>query len=247
MAAVAVLRSWLVPRRAWRAKAIRRKCSTRRRDRARVFYDPKMGGRDWDAPAPAAIPASSAMGRSAAINAMLAELRCPHDARGDIDPDIFSSSTLFRFGLRDGIKKHLPYGVSYSGIGIFTREIDGKTFVTGVIAGLGAAKGGVLVGDEIIAANDKPFEPIGVVSRQGWVERKASLRRERDGPISVVEVRPERIEPGDAFRAAARRRSHHRSERQRIGYVHVWSYAGERYQDACSMSSAAASSRMPMR
>lgn len=202
------------------------------------FYDPKMGGKDWDAVVarhkPQYLSSESPKERSAAINAMLAELDASHTMHvADIDPRYFQLVDIFRFGLRDSIKKHLPYGVSYSGIGIFTREIDGKTFVTGVIAGLAAAKAGVLVGDEIVAADDKPFEPIGSFKGKVGSVVKLALRRERDGPVSVVEVYPERIEPGDAFRSAM-----HEGARiieangKRIGYVHVWSYAGERYQDA---------------
>lgn len=202
------------------------------------FYDPKMGGKDWDAVVarhkPQYLASENAKGRSGAINAMLAELDASHTMHvADIDPRYFQLVDIFRFGLRDGIKTHLPYGVSYSGVGIFTREIDGKTFVTGVIAGLGAAKAGVLVGDEIVAVDDKPFEPIESFRGKVGSNVKLSLRRERDGPASVVEVRPERIDPGDAFRAAM-----HEGARiieangKRIGYVRVWSYAGERYQDA---------------
>lgn len=202
------------------------------------FYDPKLHGKDWSEVVarhkPRYLAADSAKGRSDAINAMLAELDASHTMHvADIDPRYYQLVDIFRYGLRDSIPKHLPYGVSYSGIGIVTREIDGKTFVTGVIAGLPAAKAGVLVGDEIVAADDKPFEPIESFRGKAGLVAKLSLRRERDGPVSVVEVRPERIEPGKAFVA-----SMHEGARiieangKRIGYIRIWSYAGQRYQDA---------------
>jgi carboxyl-terminal processing protease len=202
------------------------------------FYDPNMKGRDWEAVVARHKPRYLASGnvkeRSDAINGMLAELDASHTMHvADIDPRYYQLVDIFRFGLRDSIRKHLPYGVSYAGIGIFTREIDGKTFVTGVVAGLPAAKAGVLVGDEIVAADDKPFEPVESFRGKAGSVVKLSLRRARGEPLSVIDVRPERIEPGKAFLAAV-----HEGARiieangKRIGYVHIWSYAGERYQDA---------------
>jgi carboxyl-terminal processing protease len=201
------------------------------------FYDPKMKGKDWDAIVarhrPQYLTSDSVTARSAAINAMLAELDASHTMHvADIDPRYYQLVDIFRYGLRDSLRKHLPYGVSYAGIGIFTREIDGKTFVTGVLAGLAAAKAGIAVGDEIVAADDRPFEPVESFRGKVGAVVKLSLRRERDGPLSVVEVRPERIEPGKAFRSALRDSARLiEADGKRIGYVHVWSYAGERYQD----------------
>lgn len=201
------------------------------------FYDPKMKGKDWDAIVarhrPQYLASEDAKARSNAINAMLAELDASHTMHvADIDPRYFQLVDIFRYGLRDSLRKHLPYGVSYSGIGVFTREIDGKTFITGVLAGLPAAKAGIAVGDEIVAADDKPFEPVESFHGKVGSVVKLSLRRERDGQVSVVEVRPERIEPGKAFRAALRDSARViETDGKRIGYIHVWSYAGERYQD----------------
>ncbi len=202
------------------------------------FYDPKMNGKDWDAVVarhrPQYLASETVKARSEAINAMLAELDASHTMHvADIDPRYYQLVDIFRYGLRDSLRKHLPYGVSYSGIGISTREIDGKTFVTGVLAGLAAAKAGVLVGDEIVASDGKPFEAIESFRGKVGAVVKFSLRRERDGEVSVVDVRPERIEPGKAFRAAMRDGARIiEADGNRIGYIHIWSYAGERYQDA---------------
>ena len=55
----------------------------------------------------------------------------------------------------------------YPGIGIFTRELEGKVFVSGRLEGLPAAKAGLLVGDEILAADGQPLPPVEVVPQQG--------------------------------------------------------------------------------
>lgn len=58
-----------------------------------------------------------------------------------------------------------------------------------------------------------------------------SIRRERDGPVSDIVVRPERIEPGKAFRSAMRDSARLiDADGRRLGYIRVWSYAGEAYQ-----------------
>jgi carboxyl-terminal processing protease len=201
------------------------------------FYDPKLHGKDWDAVIarhkPRYLAADSVKERSEAINAMLAELDASHTMHvADDDPRYYQLVDIFRYGLRDSISRHLPYGVSYAGIGIVTREIEGKTFVTGVLAGLAAAKAGVAVGDEIVAVDDAPFRPVESFRGKVGAPVKLSLRRARGGPVSVVELRPERIEPGKAFRTAMRESARLiEANGKRIGYIHVWSYAGQDYQD----------------
>jgi carboxyl-terminal processing protease len=201
------------------------------------FYDPKLRGLDWDAVIarhrPDYLASDNAKGKSDAINAMLAELDASHMIHATPEePRYYQLVDIFRFGLRDSIPKHLPYGVSYPGIGVFTREIEGKTFVSGVIAGLAAAKAGVLVGDEIVAVDDKPFQPVESFRGKVGASVKLSLRRERGGAVSVVELRPDRIEPGKAFGTAMREGARLiEANGKRIGYIHVWSYAGRGYQD----------------
>lgn len=201
------------------------------------FYDAKLHGLDWDAVVarhkPRYAAAKDAGERSAAINALLAELDASHMIHATPEePRYYQLVDIFRFGLRDDIPKHLPYGNSYPGIGIFTREIDSKTFVSGVLAGFAADKAGVKVGDEIVSADGAPFRA--VESFRGKIGNavKLSVRRERAGSVTDIEARPERIEPGKAFRASMRDSARViEANGKRIGYIKVWSYAGQDYQD----------------
>ena len=201
------------------------------------FYDRSLAGKDWDAVTaryrPRYLTSASVQEKSDAINAMLGELGASHMIHATPeDPRYFQLVDIFRFGLRDSIRKHLPSGVSYPGIGIFTREFEGKTFVIGVIAGLAAAKAGVAVGDEIVAVDDAPFQPVASFRDKVGLAVKLSLRRALGGPVSVVEVKPERIEPGKAFRNAMSEGARIiEANGKRIGYIRVWSYAGQDYQD----------------
>jgi carboxyl-terminal processing protease len=201
------------------------------------FYDPRLRGKDWDAVIaryrPQYLAAVTGKQRSAAINGMLAELDASHMIHATAeDPAYYQLVDIFRFGLRRDLPKHFPNDVSYPGIGIFTREIDGKTFVTGVLAGQAAAKAGLQTGDEILTVDGGPFLPVASFRDKVGTTVTMSIRRARGGPVLVIELRPERIEPGKAFRKAMRESARIiEANGRRIGYIHVWSYAGQAYQN----------------
>jgi carboxyl-terminal processing protease len=202
------------------------------------FYDPRLHGLDWtavgDEHRPAYAAAMTDAERSAAINAMLDKLGASHTRHYTKDePAYFQLVEIFSYPLRDGIKR--MFGSSkptYPGIGIFTRELDGRTFVSGVMAGLAGSKAGLLVGDEIVNVDSKPFEPIGSFRGKVGQPVKVEVRRLADGPTQRLNVVPEVIEPGEAFKTAMTQgaRIIERSGR-RIGHVPIFSYAGGEYQE----------------
>ncbi len=203
------------------------------------FYDRTMRGLDWDAVGnkyrPRYLSAATDKDRSAVINAMLDELNASHLRHfTPADPAYYQLVDIFAFGLRDAIPRHFPGGeISYTGIGIFTREIDGKTFVSGVMAGLPGEKGGLKVGDEIVAVDGAPFAPVASFRDKTARPVTISIRRDKDGPLSELTVVAETIKPGKAFEAATRDGARIiEANGRRIGYIHLWSYAGTRYQDA---------------
>ncbi len=202
------------------------------------FYDPKLKGLDWEAIGSkhrqAYAAAKTDAQRSTAINALLAELGVSHTHYYTKDETAYYElADIFSYALRREIPKHFSgKEISYPGIGIFTKEIDGKTFVSGVFPGLPAAKAGLLLGDEIISADGAPFEAVG--SFRGKIGKSVTLkiRRNADGPATEVNVEPQAIEPDDAFDTALKDSARIIEQNgRRIGYVHVWSYAGQRYQN----------------
>ncbi len=111
---------------------------------------------------------------------------------------------------------------------------QGRTFITGVIEGAPAHAAGVLLGDEILSADDHPFHPVG--SFRGKVGSRVSLEIRRVSgatpiAISVIAGRssPERDVPA---RPEGRARVSSSTDKAKIGYVHVWSYASRRIQSA---------------
>ena len=202
------------------------------------FYDRGMHGLDWNAIGdryrPLAAAATTEGELEGVINRMLAELHASHTGYyTPADTAYYDLADIFSRGLRHRLESVFPDGkVADTGIGVFTRVIDGRTFVSGVLGGLPADKAGLLVGDELIAADGAPFEPVGSFTEKAGRKVMLTIRRSRDGEPQHLTVVPERIEPNDAFLRAMRASAKVIARGgARIGYIHVWSYARDDYQE----------------
>jgi len=205
------------------------------------FYDSRFNGLDWQAERdrfrPQAASAPSREEAALVINAMLAKLGASHThfyTPGD--PAFYQLADIFVFALgRRGLERIFPRGdVSYPGIGLFTEaDSQGRTFVTGAIEGEPAHAAGVLLGDEIVSVDDRPFRPVD--SFRGKVGQPVALqiRRASGATPIAISVSPADLHPNDMFlrglKASARVIA---SRGGKIGYVHVWSYASPRIQSA---------------
>ena len=133
------------------------------------FYDPHLNGLDWEEQRvrfrPDAASARSREDAAVVINAMLAKLGASHTHYyTPEDPAYYQLADIFVGALEHrGLESVFPRGeVSYPGIGVFTEaDNQGRTFVTGVIEGAPAHAAGVLLGDEIVSADNRPFRPCG--------------------------------------------------------------------------------------
>ena len=188
---------------------------------------------------PQAEAAGSREALALAVNAMLATLGASHTRYfTPDDPAYYQLADIFSGALqhRGGLLHVFPNGeVSYPGIGVFTEADDrGRTFVTGVIEGAPAHQAGLLLGDEILSADGGSFRPVGSFRGRVGTPVALSIRRTRDAAPSTVAVTPADLHPGAMFlqglKASARVIS--TGAGARVGYVHVWSYAGRQYQGA---------------
>jgi carboxyl-terminal processing protease len=206
------------------------------------FYDPSLRGLDWGSVrgryAPQAAAAESEDALAAVINAMLAELHASHtEFYTPAEPAYYQLADIFAGVLRRrGLDRVFPGGrITYPGIGIFDRpDAAGHIFVTGVIEDAPAQRAGLLVGDEIAAADGAPFRPVLSFRNKIGSPVALSIRRHAEGVVEPIIVTPTELQPREMFlqglRASARLIPTH--NRLRIGYVHVWSYAGGAYQEA---------------
>lgn len=203
------------------------------------FYDRNLKGLDWEAVGNRHrddyANAKTDAERSAAVNAMLAELRASHTHHYTRDETAYYElADIFAYKLRREIPKYFRGDkVSYVGIGMFTKESDGKTFVSAVFPGFPADKAGLLLGDEILSADGTPFEPVASFRNKAGKTVTLKVRRVENGPLIDVAVEPREIEPGEAFEDALKNSARIiESNGRRIGYVRIWSYADSDYQKA---------------
>lgn len=203
----------------------------------RNFYDPHFNGVDWpalrDKYRPQAEAARDADAQAAVIDRMLAELHASHTRRyRPDDPAYYQLCDIFAGSLHRELRRLFPDGVQYPGIGIFTKNIDGRIFVSGIIAGLPAAKSDLRVGDEIIALDGQPYTAVKSFLGKTGHDVQLTIRREANGPLRQIAMTPVMIEPARAFLNAMEDGARIiESGGRKIGYIKIWSYAGDLYQD----------------
>jgi len=206
------------------------------------FYDRDLRGLDWPAVRmryqPMADAADTREQLAVVINAMLAELGTSHTQfYTPEDTAYYQLADIFIDSLRrHGLDRIFPSGeVSYSGIGAFTNE-DGqhRTVVTGVVEDTPAHQAGLLIGDEILAADNLPFRPVASFLGKVGVPVTLSVRRDPSEPPMALSVTPAAIHPNAMFLRGLQTSARvvTAANGVRVGYVHVWSYAGSAYQRA---------------
>lgn len=173
------------------------------------------------------------------INRLLGALRTSHT--GLFSPDRVEYFILLDvFGQQQNLKEFVAsrFGegpVAYDGIGFFTADAGGRTFVDGMLEGSAAARAGLRYGDEIVSVDGAPFAPIGSFRGKAGRQVRIALRRIADGPVETVLVPVERISPLKSFRQAmADSFKIHNAGGKRIGYVHVWASRGGEFQKTLS-------------
>lgn len=205
------------------------------------FYDPKFNGVDWQAVGEKykhkAAQAQSQQQLADVINQMLSELRTSHTHfYTQNEPAYYQLLGIFQPGSKDfqqQIKKIFPKGkIEYSGTGTFTKEVNGQIFVKAILDASPAAQAGLKVGDRLLNVDGSPYQPIR--SFAGKAGQKVMLLIQRSpNPNSQKEITitPQMLDATTMF-LKAQQASTQVIERQgkKIGYVHIWSYAGDKYQ-----------------
>ena len=203
------------------------------------FFDPNFNGVDWKAKREEyenrLKPAQSLEEASVVINQMLSELKTSHTHfYTKQEPAYYQLLGIFNRGsFKKELQEIFPNGkLDYTGIGIFTKDINGKTFISGILQGTPAARAGLKVGDEVIAVDGKAYQPIQSFLDKAEQEVKVSIQESPDPKSRKdVTVIPKKLN-ADTFFLEAMRQSIKIIERnsKKIGYVHIWSYAGDQYQ-----------------
>lgn len=172
---------------------------------------------------------------SASVNNMLSDLKTSHTRYYTTDdPEYYYYLDIFKSypPINVFIKKRFSSAkVIFPGIGILTRTTDHGAFISSVFNGSPADTSGLKRGDRIISVDGKSFSPVS--SFRGKIGKKVIIRIKRHGDSdddTSISVIPSACDPGavmyDAMNGSAR--IIQRGSR-RIGYIHIWSFADERY------------------
>ena len=202
------------------------------------FYDSKFNGVDWQATRrkyqPLAAKAQSRAALSEVINQMLAELKTSHTRFYTQDePAYYQLAGIFKSSIQTKLKSFLPNGIEYTGIGVFTREANSKTFIRAILDNSPAAKAGLKVGDQVLSVDNQPFHPIqSFENKMGQTVQMQIQRTANPATVQTIVVTPQKFDPSRMF-LDAMKASAEVIERngQKIGYIHVWSYADPIYQE----------------
>jgi carboxyl-terminal processing protease len=216
---------------------------------ARFFDEARLQQLDWRARAqayrPSILSAATAQDAVRQINMLLSELKASHTRL--FTPDEYDYYALLDLVGRNGVITAVPgtsadlwsrrfwgSGPYYPGTGAFTREIDGRHFVDGILEGSPAERAGVKYGDEILSVDGLPYSPIAAFRGKIGATADLAIRRNSNTDSRHLAVPVVPLRPMTAF-AAATEASARVIERNgsRIGYVHIWaSNESDSYKNA---------------
>lgn len=202
------------------------------------FYDPDFNGVDWTALGEQYRPQVAASDDKATlINQMLSQLNTSHTHLYTPDePAYYQLLGIFYPRVSEfetQLAERFPEGkLEYAGIGIVTREKAGNTFIKGIFDGGPADKAGLKVGDQILSVAGEPFHPIR--SFLGQADQPVELQMQPSAASSqkTVTVTPQLYDGITMFLEVMDNSIEViQKAGKQIGYVHIWSYAGDQYQE----------------
>jgi carboxyl-terminal processing protease len=197
----------------------------------KFFDEALLNQLDWrvraNATRSSALSAATAEEAVQRIRTLLSELKTSHTAL--ITPDEYQYYFLLDVvGAGEGsdllARQFWGTGPYYPGTGAFTREVEGRHFIDGVLENSPADRAGLKYGDEVLSVDGMPYSPIaafrGKIGKIVELKIRRSANAEPQGlSVQVIPIRPTRAF-SDATEASARVIERNGS---RIGYVHIWS------------------------
>ncbi|RUS96659.1 carboxyl-terminal processing protease [Dulcicalothrix desertica PCC 7102] len=206
------------------------------------FYDPKFNGINWQAMRdkykPQAIKSKSSQEFAAVVNQMLAELRTSHTRFYTPDEQSYYQLLgIFQPRDRKSLNRLKPFfskgKFEYTDIGIFTKAINGKTFVSAILDESPAIKAGIKVGDEILSVNNQPYQPVQSFAPKAGQKVTIQIQRTADTNSKQEIVVTPKVYDATTMFLDAQRVSTQIIERQnkKIGYVHIWANAADPSQE----------------
>ena len=170
---------------------------------------------------------------SSLVNEMLGKLKTSHTRfLTPADTDYFHLGAIF-FRIPKIGKVFNDKPIRYPSIGIITEEIESRIFIACVLAGSPAEKAGLFPGDEILSANKRPFSPVTSLETSIGKKVEFEINRQSENDRHTIYVTPALVSPKEEMLEAevASIRVFEVKEVS-VGYIHIYSYAGEEYHRA---------------
>jgi carboxyl-terminal processing protease len=217
------------------------------------FYDPHFNGVDWkkmrEIYRPQVERATTRAEGYEIINQMISQLKASHTHLYTPDqPAYYQLAAIFGKRVSGYSQAFGDREVRYTDIGILTVTTPRGIFVKGVLEGSPAQEAGIRVGDQILEVDGKPFEPIASFRDKAGqpvrilIQTAACKNESSDEPRTdpcirpspeEITVIPKEVDPNQMFLEAEKKSIRiFEEEGVKIGYIHIWSYAREVYQDA---------------
>ena len=160
------------------------------------FWDPNFNGVNWEDAKkrykPKALAATDHEAFAVIVNQMLAELKTSHTRyHTKWNPDYYTlQAALISGELRENnttdtsvLEKRQPGLFSSqgdphrTGIGVVTKQLNGRYYVTAVLASSPAERAGIVLGDWIVEVNGRPFHPVRSFENEHGHELEVTVQR----------------------------------------------------------------------
>jgi carboxyl-terminal processing protease len=218
------------------------------------FWDPNFNGLDWEDAReryrPKALAAEDHGSFAAVVNQMLSELKTSHTyyyTKWDpsyytLQAALISGDLVHEDNVMDTseLDKRLPGLYSShanphrTGIGVVTKQLDGRYFVNAVLASSPAEKAGIVLGDWIVEVNGKPFHPIRSFENEDGHELRVAIQwsplesSRQELKITPVDAKERQMFEKDALERSKKSVEYkgHRFSYIRLGWLLGWKMRG---------------------
>ncbi len=209
------------------------------------FWDPNFNGVDWEEAGKRYRPQASAAqdheSFAAVVNQMLGELRTSHTRYfTKWDPDYYTlQAALISGDLVEQenttdtsvLEKRLPGLYSSqanphrTGIGVVTKQLNGRHYVTAVLASSPAKRAGIVLGDWIVEVNGRPFHPIRSFENEDGHELEVTTQRSPSASsrhklkVTPIDTKERQMFENDSLEHSKKPIDH---KGHRFSYIRLW-------------------------
>jgi carboxyl-terminal processing protease len=207
------------------------------------FWDPNFNGVDWEDARtrykPKALAANDHESFGAIVNQMLEMLKTSHTyyyTKWDplyytLQAALISGDHVHEDDATDIFERQQPGLYSSqgnphrTGIGVVTKQLNGRHYVTAVLASSPAKKVGIVLGDWIVEVNGRPFHPIRSFENRHGQELEVTIQRNhlessrQKLKVTPADKKEKQVFENDAFAHIENLMDH---KGHRFSYIRLW-------------------------